>query len=584
MARIIDQRWTGVAVAWALVLMIVPMAAWSATAAAQCGPSLLGAPCAADGVATQAESGASSSLAIGNPVNLATGNKYQREIDMPAAPGLLGIELIRHYNARDLRTEALGRNWVWSYDTRLFRVGDTVQIVQADGSRVDFSRTPGASTCLPLDPALGLLHVQAGMRGETMSWQWRDGRVLHFDEDGFLVGISVASGQAVSIRRARDIGRQRGALLGVTDPQGRQLAFQYGAAESDGWRPLLRVDTPGGHFTYAQDGERRLSTAVRPDGDARDYLYESGSAAWLTGIVARPLGQAPQRIRSWAYDARGRVIAATHGAPDAQAGRQQIDYAEGRTTVRDAAGGVTRLLHRQAGARTVLTSVDGVGCEGCAPAGNSRRYDALGRLTQAEGIGVTRDMLGRVTSLRDTTGATQVAWLGDSSLPTQVDTPSSVGGQRHKRQIEWLSFTDPATGVWRAVPKRIAEAGWRPGEKGPQAIERAWSLDWKIERGVATLADVVPEASAAMAALSRQGAQTTTSAARVTQPLMPASPDTSQPDITGWPGLRWRRDDFGLPVHAQGAGGKPVAGAEARDYDPVGRQAVCGWHALGLRL
>lgn len=604
MARIIDQQWTGFAIAWAIALamMIVPMAAWSATAAAQCGPSLLGAPCAADGVATQAESGASSSLAIGNPVNLATGNKYQREVDMPAAPGVLGIELIRHYNARDLRTAALGRNWVWSYDTRLFRVVDTVQIVQADGSRVDFSRTPGASTCLPSDPALGVLHVQAGVRGETMSWQWRDGRVLTFDEDGFLVGISIASGQALSIRRARDLGRHRGALLELVDPQGRRLEFRYGAAEADGWRPLQGVDTPGGRFTYAQDGERRLSTAVRPEGDARDYLYESGTAPWLTGIVARPLGQTPQRIRSWAYDARGRVVTAVHGTPDAQTGRQQIDYAEGRTTVRDAAGGVTRLLHRQAGARTVLTAVEGAGCEGCAPADNSRRYDALGRLTQAEGIAVTRDILGRVTRLRDAAGATQVAWLGDSSLPTQVDTPSRVDGQRHTRQIDWLSFTDPATGVWRAVPKRIAQAGWRPGEKGPQAIERAWLLDWKITRGVATLAGVVPEAPAAVAGVgeptsaalpssavvlptpassvspalkpvsrSLATAVQTTVATRLAQPSKPASPDATMPPITGWPDLRWRRDDFGLLVRAEGAGGKAVAGVEARDYDPAGR-------------
>ena len=573
MARITGQRWAGFAMAWALAWMIVPMTAWSATAAAQCGPSLLGAPCAADGVATQAEPGASSSLAIGNPVNLATGNKYQREVDLPAAPGVLGIELIRHYNARDLRTEALGRNWVWSYDTRLFRVGDTVQIVQADGSRVDFSRTPGASTCLPSDPALGVLHVQAGVRGETMSWQWRDGRVLSFDEDGFLVGISIASGQAVSIRRAHDLGRHRGALLELVDPQGRRLEFRYGAAEADGWRPLQGVDTPGGRFTYAQDGERRLSTAVRPDGDARDYLYESGSAAWLTGIVARPLGQAPRRVRSWAYDARGRVVTAVQGTPDARTGRQQIDYADGRTTVRDAAGGVTRLQHRQAGARTVLTAVDGVGCEGCAPADSSRRYDALGRLTQAEGVAVTRDILGRVTRLRDASGATQVAWLGDSSLPTQVDTPSGVAGQRHTRQIAWLSFTDPATGVWRAVPKRIAEAGWRPGEKGPQAIERAWLLDWKVERGVATLAGVVSEVDTTteLATASSIPGARATSVARGAQPSKPAIPDASLPPVIGWPDLRWRRDDFGLPVRAEGVGGKAVAGAEARDYDPAGR-------------
>jgi RHS repeat-associated protein len=562
------------------------MTALGHAAAAQCGPSLLGAPCAADGVATQGDAGASSNLGIGNPVNLATGNKYQREVDLPALPGALGIELVRHYNARDVRAEALGRNWVWSYDTRLFRVGDMVQIVQADGSRVDFARHPGATTCLPADPALGVLHVQAGVRGETMAWQWRDGRVLQFDEDGFLVGISVATGQSLSIRRARDTGRHRGALLDVADPQGRRLVFDYGAALEDGWRPLLGIQTPAGRFTYAQDAERRLSTATTPAGDARDYLYEAGAAAWMTGIVERPRDGAPQRVRSWGYDARGRVVTATRGAPDAAAGALQISYAEGMTRVRDAAGGVTRLAHRQAGARTILTGIDGAGCEGCERADPSRRFDALGRLTQADGVGVDRDALGRVTTLRDGGATTRVAWLADSTLPTQVDAPSSVAGRSHARRIDWLQFNDPATGLWRAVPKRISEAGWRASAAGPQAISRGWSLAWKIERGVATLAGVRQEMPAgamqagdgvgrsktlaSVAVAGRQSASATVPLAAASVAKATAATPASG-SVPGWPDLRWERDDFGLPTRAAGSGGKAVAGAEVRDHDAAGR-------------
>jgi RHS repeat-associated protein len=564
----------------------------AAAAAAQCGPSLLGAPCAQDGVATQAEAGAATNIGIGNPVNLATGNKYQRELDLPALPGVLGVELLRHYNARDLRADPLGRNWVWSYDTRAFRVGDSVQIVQADGSRVDFTRgAPGGATCLPADPALGVLHVRAGVRGETLAWQWRDGRVLSFDEDGFLVGISVASGQALSIRRARDAGRHRGAMLEVVDPDGRRLVFEYGAAAADGWRPLQRVLTPSGPFTYAQDAERRLSTVTSRAGDARDYLYEAGASAWLTGIVLRPAGGAPQRVRSWAYDARGRVMSAVRGPPDAHGGLQ-IEYADGQTRVRDAAGGVTRLTHRQAGARTVLTAVEGKGCEDCARVDGSRHYDALGRLTQAEGIGVERDVLARVVALREAGATTRVAWLADSALPTQVDAPSAVAGRNHVRRIDWLQFSDPATGLWRAVPKRIAETGWRPGAAGPQAISRGWLLDWRIERGVATLVGARREdargdeeavARAALmhaesaAAMRPASAAKATSKARVgTAPVFPSSPEgnarLSDPlAIPGWPGLAWQRDDFGFPVRAAGSGGRAVAGAETRDYDPAGR-------------
>jgi Domain of unknown function (DUF6531) len=35
--------------------------------------------------------------AAGNPINVTNGNKYQREVDMPALPGVLGLELVRHY-------------------------------------------------------------------------------------------------------------------------------------------------------------------------------------------------------------------------------------------------------------------------------------------------------------------------------------------------------------------------------------------------------------------------------------------------------------------------------------------------------
>jgi RHS repeat-associated protein len=563
--RVALAMWVAVVAAMVAGLAVVPGAVRAAGhAAAQCGPSLLGAPCAADGVATQAEAGASENLGIGNPVNLATGNKYQREVDLPALPGVLGVELVRHYNARDIRADAVGRNWGWSYDTRLFRVGDTVQIVQADGSRVDFARQAGGATCLPADPAMGVLHAQAGVRGETMAWQWRNGRVLQFDEDGFLVGISATTGQALSIRRARDMGRHRGALLEVVDPHGRRLAFDYGDPLADGWRPLVSVRTPVGHFTYAQDMERRLSTATTPAGDAREYLYEAGAAAWLTGVVERPRDGAPRRVRSWGYDARGRVVIATRGAPDAREGTLRISYADQVTRVRDSTGSETRLSHRQAGARNVLTAVDGVGCHGCASADSTRRHDAVGRVTGEAGIGIERDILGRIGALHEAGATTRVAWLADSTLPAQVEAPSKVAGRTHVRRVDWLQFSDPATGLWRAVPKRIAETGWRAGSAGPQAISRGWSLDWRIERGVATLAGVTREAAAApSSALAAQ--PTARSTSRTERAFTP---------IAGWPDLTWRRDDFGWPVRAEGMDGKPAVGAEVRDYDAAGRLAA----------
>lgn len=52
-----------------------------------------------------------------------TGNKYQREEDMPALPGVLGLEIVRHYNSAfsgpGHPNGPLGRGWRLSYETEL---------------------------------------------------------------------------------------------------------------------------------------------------------------------------------------------------------------------------------------------------------------------------------------------------------------------------------------------------------------------------------------------------------------------------------------------------------------------------------
>lgn len=63
----------------------------------------------------------------GNPIDVITGNKYQRETDLPALPGVLGIEIVRHYNSAQAGTDAplglLGRGWRLSYETDLYVTG-----------------------------------------------------------------------------------------------------------------------------------------------------------------------------------------------------------------------------------------------------------------------------------------------------------------------------------------------------------------------------------------------------------------------------------------------------------------------------
>src|SRR3546814_13694850 len=123
----------------ALYFLLITSLTWPAAqvpAQGTCAPPQLGSPCAQGGTVSVGNNEPALSLAAGNPVHLATGNKYQKEIDLPAHPAAPGLEIVRHYNALDRRPSVLGQGWALSYDTRLFQVGGPWQIVQADGSRI----------------------------------------------------------------------------------------------------------------------------------------------------------------------------------------------------------------------------------------------------------------------------------------------------------------------------------------------------------------------------------------------------------------------------------------------------------------
>src|SRR5690606_3986286 len=104
-----------------------------ASSAAMCSVPTAGATCGGGGPASLGNiSGVN--IGAGNPINLSNGNKYQLEVDMPALPGELGIEIVRHYNsAHSGLIGQLGAGWRLSYETHLYLKGSKAQIVQADG-------------------------------------------------------------------------------------------------------------------------------------------------------------------------------------------------------------------------------------------------------------------------------------------------------------------------------------------------------------------------------------------------------------------------------------------------------------------
>lgn len=423
-------------------------AAWGCVAAQDCPPSRLGQPCPAPGAATLAGAEPALNLGAGNPTHIVTGNKTRRDTDMPSLATAPGLELVRHYNAQDPRAGPLGKGWTLSYDTRLYLRGGMAQVLQADGSRIDLPleqaapaqactpRTPARPSCAGARPApdraCKTTHLEQESRaanatlpcaaatpqagrlvpaGDGWTWHWPDGRRLAFDTRGRLARISHPSGISVRIERDGRPGPTEGEILSVTDETAGMALRMHYETGAHGAR-LAHVDTPAGRFTYdhdVADGAWRLVAAHRPDGMQRRYLHEASlqggaPAHALTGVLLQDANGRALRLGAWGYDAQGRVILATAGAPDDAASRMTLQYrlpAPGRDgltriVTRD---GVTLLHTASVAGRYVLKRVEGPGCPGCAAPGSSAVYDAQGRLARVNGLVIDRDGTGEIVAV-----------------------------------------------------------------------------------------------------------------------------------------------------------------------------------------
>lgn len=325
----------------------------SAGGSASCGETTGPTACGASGPASKNDQ--TVNVGGGNPVNVITGNKYQREIDLPSLPGVLGLELVRHYNSQfsgvGFPNGIMGRGWKLSYETELHVVGRALQIVQADGARLIFSRyLLDPTRCGTSRASDGRIAIRRGSRGDEYTWAWPDGRRLSFDHRGKLVQIAVPTGEFVTLQH--DAG---GHLVQVTDPQGRQLKLNYAEPARDGRRPahftgVQSIDTPVGRFAYeygstppkgtridkiqlvANLAKVHLPTHYDADKPAhpltargtttssvsRTYHYEDARfPTLLTGISVsgsasdgQPLNQ---RISTYGYDQRGWAVRSEHG-------------------------------------------------------------------------------------------------------------------------------------------------------------------------------------------------------------------------------------------------------------------------------
>jgi len=440
-----------------------------------CTPSPGGATCDGSGPAAQGN-GSNTNLGAGNPINLINGNKYQREVDMPALPGVLGLELVRHYNSQyslpNVPTGVMGHGWKLSYETELFDTPVGLQIVQADGTRLIFQKSQGdPSHCSGQNPANGSVTILQKPQGKEYLWRWRGngteagkegGRSLLFNGDGKLVQISAPTGEFVTLLYS-----PRGWLLQVRDPQGRELKLHYldaAAVRADpngskAFRGVQSIDSPVGRFSYGYGNEltagsktsktltvanlNRVGIPTWFDPSQRTHAYSNISPSrssvsrfyhyedphfptLLTGISVQGSGSdgvpISQRIGTYAYDGRGKAILSKRAD-----GAEKVtldNSTAGQTVVTNSLGQTTRYKYANIAGLWRLLESRGAGCAGCGPANVAYGYDKLGRLTEQTVLGQDGTKLNGTRTTLDAQGRTirmeQVLYSKGKPGPAQL--------------------------------------------------------------------------------------------------------------------------------------------------------------------
>jgi len=314
-----------------------------------------------------------------NPVNDATGNKFQQELDYQGG-GDFPLQFIRYYNSAYSDVRALGKSWRHNYERELYfnSTKTNAYIIRPNGKAYRFTKSGGiwASDADINDRFTAITNAGGSITGWSL-FKSEDKSFEYYDANGRLITLVNRGGMTQDI--SYDAG---GRLSSVTDRSSqRALIFSYDSKN----RLATLTDPIGDIYTYSYDTVGRLAQVTPPDevpgNPGRQYLYNeqvntsnTNLPYALTGI----LDENGSRYATYRYDTQGRGIATEHA--DGNDLHQLAYNADGSTTITDALGQQRTFLHQ-----TVLGFKHSVGQSqpagaGCAASASNISYDANGNI------------------------------------------------------------------------------------------------------------------------------------------------------------------------------------------------------------
>lgn len=244
-------------------------------------------------------------VAVGDPIDVATGNLYE-EVEDYSTAGTNPLAFTRYYNSqsytRSLYPSMMGVNWRSLYD-RYLRIisGSAVTAERADGQVINFTSsgtwTPASDSDYRLTNS-GSTYTLKDSDDTTETYTVTGGK-------GRLDSIAWRNGYSQSLSYT-----SAGNLSSVTDSYGRGLNFTFTSGA------ISYITTPDSMtlsygYTQPNSTDNRLETVTYNTSPATTltYLYETTELPWmLTGVT----DENGNRFATWTYDGAGRATSSQH--------------------------------------------------------------------------------------------------------------------------------------------------------------------------------------------------------------------------------------------------------------------------------
>ncbi len=236
-----------------------------------------------------------------NPVNIATGNKFQKQTDIVKTKYNIGFQ--RFYNSRSDYSPGIGQKWTHSYSRKMVKLGYyTFEMYRPNGRGVYYEtytedREPSKSASVAA--TLTQLKDSGGTR---IGWRYTgtDNVTEDYDLTGNLTAIHYLNGNTETI--SYDAGNR---ISQVANSFGYSLTFAYDASN----RIQSMTDQAGRIWLYGYDTQGNLKSVTNPDTTVRTYYYEN---ATLVNVLTGITDERGLRFSTYEYDSNALAKATYH--------------------------------------------------------------------------------------------------------------------------------------------------------------------------------------------------------------------------------------------------------------------------------